>query len=940
MSRNPCRIALILTFLVASAVFVPRRGFARPLFPNPVLDLGTQDGYPPDPAGLAFGDFNKDGNPDLAVALFSGNKVAVFLGKGDGTYGPGATYPTGAGPLWVRVDDLNGDGRQDLMTLSRPCCGPREGISILFGAGDGTFAPEIRVLADRAPLSATPGDFNGDGFEDLAVGIPCANADGTYCQGTDIEVLIGDGSGAFAPGTPQTIPDSAFALAAADFDGDGRLDLATQNSRNYPSTTLEMSLLLGHGDGTFGVPTQFGELGGGGGSILAADFNADGRPDVALAACCNTRYVSFFLNGGNGAFSESFLAVGYDPVGLVAGDADGDGHFDLAVANFRSDDVSILRGDGAGGFADALSIPAGNGPGSVAFADVDRDGRIDLSVANELSGTVLTRFGNGDGTFGTPAKPITGFYPQDLAFGDFDHDGHTDLAVTQATTFFTPYTGNLFLYPGFGDGTFGPETTLASGPGRGPVLADDLNGDGLADLAVGIISDGGVSVFQSRGDGTFDPEQTYPTGAYPVRVLSGDLNGDGLADLMVIDQGLYYPATPGDVSILLGIGGGLFGSTRSIAAGPSPGDGAVGDFNGDGRLDLAVVNRDTTGSGNGQVLILLGDGQGGFAPGTTLTAGISSWKIAAADFNGDGHLDLVVGNLGPFVCSDPCEGDVSFFLGAGDGTFAPEVRVTTGGAPARVAVADVNGDGKPDLVTANSSEDLGVLFGNGDGTFAPPLRFGMAGYPYALGVADLNGDGKPDLAVTSDRALTVLLQQVAPDADHDGVPDAQDDCPSIYNPGQEDRDGDGVGDACDNCPDVSNPDQKDTDQDRFGDACDICPTVFNPDQDGCACGVDCPRFSVDDIAISFDNPVGRGSGTLTWRTEFELGIAGFNAILYDNKGNLIQLNAALIPCKECGTGLPASYAFIVPKHKGGRNLFVEVVLPDGRTSLWGPAVKK
>jgi len=863
MTRNPSRVAVVLACLVACVSLAPGVASARPLFPNPILDIGTRDGLPLDPGDVAFGDFNGDGKADLAVAIYSGDWVEVFLGRGDGTFGSRADYPVGAGSISVQVADMNGDGLQDLIALSSPCCGPGAGISVLFGLGDGTFAPEIRILADQHPDSVVPGDFNRDGHADLAVGIGCTDTGDTFCQQSDVVVLEGDGTGAFSPAARFTVPGIAFDLATADFDGDGRLDLAVQNGRENSSTVLEMSILLGNGDGTFGAPTQYGDIGRGRGQILAADFDADGRPDVALIACCNSRNVSFLLNTGNGSFSESFPRVGYNAVGLAAGDADGDGHLDLAVANFDSDDVSILRGDGRGGFAPAVQVPAGNGPGSLALADVDRDGRLDLTVGNELSGTVLTRFGNGDGTFGTPARAIAGTYPQDLVFGDFDHDGHADLAVTQAWTFFDPITGGVSLLPGLGDGTFGAQTTLAADPGRGPALAADLNGDGVTDLAVGNLPDGGLSVFLSRGDGTFDPERTYPTGAGPATILDGDLDGDGLRDLVVVNEGLYYPTTPGGVSILLGIGGGLFGATGDVPAGPAPASGVIGEFNGDGRTDLAVVNRDTSGTGNGQVLILLGDGRGGFAPGTVLTAGIASWQIAAADFDADGHEDLAVANLGPFVCSDPCKGDVSLFLGAGDGSFAPGARVTTGGAPVRIVVADVNRDGRPDLVTANASEDIGVLLGNGDGTFAPPLRFGMAGYPYAFGVADLDGDGLPDLSVTSDDALTVLLQQAAPDP-----------------------------------------------------------------------------VSIGNITVSFDNPIGRGSGTVSWRTEYESGIVGFNVVLYDFNGNRIQLNDAPIPCTQCVTGLGASYSFIVPKHKSGRNLFVEAVLPDGRTSLSGPAVRQ
>jgi hypothetical protein len=138
---------------------------------------------------------------------------------------------------------------------------------------------------------------------------------------------------------------------------------------------------------------------------------------------------------------------------------------------------------------------------------------------------------------------------------------------------------------------------------------------------------------------------------------------------------------------------------------------------------------------------------------------------------------------------------------------------------------------------------------------------------------------------------------------------------------------------------VPNFDQMDTDMDGLGDRCDVCPTVYNPDQNGCACGIGA-CYQPGYIIVSFSSPEGKGSGTVSWNTTAEYFIAGFNVVVFDGKGNRIQQNTSLIPCKQCTTGLGDRYSFIIPKHKNGRNIFVEMVRPDGFVTTFGPASRQ
>jgi hypothetical protein len=173
-----------------------------------------------------------------------------------------------------------------------------------------------------------------------------------------------------------------------------------------------------------------------------------------------------------------------------------------------------------------------------------------------------------------------------------------------------------------------------------------------------------------------------------------------------------------------------------------------------------------------------------------------------------------------------------------------------------------------------------------------------------------------------------------PDGDLDGVPDSCDNCPTVTNADQADQDRDGLGDACDNCPAVPNADQTDQDQDGVGDVCDNCLTVYNPTQDPQACF---QWFS--SLTITFSSPLGKGSGTVEWTTTHEVSLSGFN-VVEDRQGTLVALNYALIPCQECVTGLGHTYSFVIPKHKSGRSLYVEMIGADGSfLGIFGPPVK-
>lgn len=318
--------------------------------------------------------------------------------------------------------------------------------------------------------------------------------------------------------------------------------------------------------------------------MTSADLNGDGKVDLITANGNGT--ISVFLGNGNGTFQTErdylITSASEQLYFVTAADLNHDGKTDLALC--YQTQVIVLIGNGDGTFASPIFYSSGgSNPNSIAVGDFNADGNVDLAVVNLGPSTVGVLLGNGDGTFRPAVVSPTGFEPFYLAIGDFNHDEKLDIVTS------SPNEGYVSVLIGNGDGTFGAPTNLPAGYNPESIVAADFNGDGRLDFVVANNNDAltnSVSVFLGNGDGTFQPYVQYSVGEEPQYMAIGDLDGDGILDLIVLN--IYYGGP--SLSFLFGDGNGtfqpevVFPLTANLAVTPA-------DFNNDGRLDLAIADR-------------------------------------------------------------------------------------------------------------------------------------------------------------------------------------------------------------------------------------------------------------------------------------------------------------------------------------------------------------
>jgi hypothetical protein len=562
--------------------------------------------------GLAAGDFNADGIPDLAIAsYFSVCTVTVLLGQGGGIFDAPVTYHTDHFTETVAVGDFNGDGTQDLVTP----------YALLLGNGDGTF--QDAVPHGGSVLGVAIGDFNEDGFLDVVT----VGASNTY-----VKVILGNGNGTFQAPVLYTVIDPV-AVAVGDFNADGAQDVVTANESGHG-----VSVLLGNGDGTFQPPVNYTV----GNSnyphhVDIADFNSDGRQDLVVTS----NKVHVFWGNGDGTFQPT-VTYTVTASSVTVGDFDNDGHPDIAVAssglasNGTFPSVKIMRSNGDGTFEPPEFYLASLDPIDILAVDLNSDAKLDLAVANLLDtafpapGTVSVLWGTGDG-FQAIRAFLAGPAPTAITIVDLNADGLRDILVVNSPE---SGTGSVSALVNSGGGVFLPYVNYPVGSYPTAVTVADLNQDENVDVAVTNQGSNSVSILLGVGDATFLPAVEFPAGSLPYGVAVADFDGDGNTDLAVANN-----IGAGTVSVLRGQGNGTFLPPGSYAVGSFPRAVATADFNLDGKADIAVTNH------SGGIVSLLLDIGGAFEI-HHYVIDHQPRSLAIIDADGDGWLDLAALHAG------------------------------------------------------------------------------------------------------------------------------------------------------------------------------------------------------------------------------------------------------------------------------------------------------
>ena len=800
---------------------------------------------------LAIADVNGDGQPDVIIANNGSDTVSVFLGIGNGSFQAQATFATAHYPLGVAISDLNGDGKPDIVTANDPT----DNMSVLLGNGNGTFQTQKTFATGTRAYSVAIADVNSDGKPDAIV----ANRDSN-----NVSVLLGNGNGTFNAQTTFAVGTTPRFVAIADVNGDGKPDVIAANSGGGT-----VSVLLGNGNGTFQAQSTFAASSNSEG-VAISDVNSDGKSDLIVT---NSSAVSVLLGNGNGTFQvQTTTAVGANPRSVAVADVNGDGSLDLITANSQSNNVSVLLGNGNGLFQTQTTFATGNFLESVALTDVNGDGRPDVITANRDSKTmsvllnavngnftgevytvninnapVITTNGGGASASSSVAENTTAVTTVTATDADlpaqtltFSVSGGADaakfsinilsgvLTFTIAPNFEAPTdsgANNIYdLIVQVSDGTTTDTQNIAVSVtavnDNAPVITSNGGGASAsisvventtaittvtatdADLPAQTLTysvSGGAdsakfTINSSSGVLTFSsaPHFASPTDSgannvYDLVVQASDGTNSDTQNIAVTVTGVVDTISPFVQSInrtnpagtvansspvtftatfsepVTGVDTNDFaialtGGATGVVTAVTPVSGTVytitvGSITGNGTLGLNLVDNNTIRDLANNPLANPGS-PAAFSTQTTFVTGNVTTSVELADVNGDGKLDVVAAN------ASTDSNSVSVLLGNGDGTFLGQTTFATGINPRSFAIADVNGDAKADVVVANFiSGTVSVLLGNGNGTLQAQVTFVTGGRPGSVAIADVNGDGKPDIVVANfyDNDVSVLL---------------------------------------------------------------------------------------------------------------------------------------------------------------------------------------
>jgi Bacterial Ig-like domain (group 3)/FG-GAP-like repeat len=712
------------------------------------------------PHAVAEGDFNNDGIPDIAVTNSGSNTITIMLGTGSGTFTAVncSNCVTDNSPQGIGVGDFNQDGNLDI-AVANSGSGT---VSVYLGNGNGTFQAKTDLTTGGSPQGIVVGEFSGNSYPDIAVANPgngmlqiFNNNNGTLPTTPTQTLNAGNNPWAITAGK-LNYTDANPALFVSDYGPIDQVLVFPANGNGTFQSGLPIT--------TVGAPIAIavGYFNGTGSPLGVAIANVAGGSNPGNS-------VSVFTGNGLGGFTNSgtYTTANF-PTGVAVGDFNGDGTLDLAVSAANGNVVTVLWGAGNGTFEGQINCGTGDIPYAILASSLTNNGVDDLVVANFQGNSMSVIMSNGNQTFQSRLDYNAGTNPKAVAVADFNGDGIPDLALADSNCPNYPNCGvsQISILLGNGNGSFQGPRYSSTGTDTDPkfIAVADFNGDGIPDLAVANYATGTVSVMLGIGNGTFQTHVDYPVGttgvdtsSEPTSIAIGNFNGK-YPDIVVTN---YYDNT---ISVLLNNGNnsggspGTFATAANYNVGHGPISVAVVDLNGNQVPDLVVINESDNDATVlfGNVNSVTGQPNGTFTAQTATTqVGGNPQSVVVQDFNNDGIPDLAV--------ADFLTQQVSILLGNGNGTFQNAVTYAVGASPSAIAIGDFNGDGIPDLAvtslpSASSPGNMvSLLLGKGNGTFSAPALFGAGYFSYSLAVGDFNGDGALDVAVANGNGNTASI---------------------------------------------------------------------------------------------------------------------------------------------------------------------------------------
>ena len=719
-------------------------------FTTPTVSFADSPGVGINPNAVVSADFNGDGKLDLASANYSSNNISILLNTGVGSinFSAATNYSVGLNPTSIVTADFNNDGFKDLAVTNFNI----NTVSILLGNGTGGFGTVTNFGTGTGPQMVIVGDFNSDTKQDLAVANYSSN---------DVSLLLGNGSGGFSASSGFAVGLNPKALTIGDFNNDSRMDIITANSG-----TNTVSYLAGNGAGSFAVAVNISVTINAIG-VVSGDFDNNGKLDLAVVqqdpgyfSIANGIASVLFGNGSGGFGPATNYSIGSatcaKATNINSADVNSDSKMDIVITNNITNEVSVLIGSSSGTFSPIANIGTGGAsPSAICFGDFDGDTKNDIAITNYTSNNISVLKGNGLGLFFKKNYALSSLNPKTVQSFDFNGDGNMDILTSN--TYYVPggsgndY-GNASVLFGDGMGKFTHQLNYNTLGYSSNISIADFNGDSKKDILFSYYNSLQIGVLLGNSFGIFSSSVIYsPIGFATGRNKTGDFNMDGKMDIAI--------ANFNNTSILLGLGTGSFAAAVNYPTGTNPSDVEVADFNIDGKQDLAITN-----SGANTLSILFGSGSGTFGTAINYAVSSSPNSVVSSDFNNDGKLDLAVANGN--------SNNVSILYGSITGTFSSAINYLVDVNPVALIAMDFNSDGYKDIVTANYnySNDISILLGTSSGSFEPMVNKGTGNNTTSLTSADFNNDGKNDMAIAngyylyggSGYNITILLNSNAP----------------------------------------------------------------------------------------------------------------------------------------------------------------------------------